>query len=687
MGKALEDVNMVESSDEDEEVTHVDPVSQTEKLFPDSNIVAELREILEMLREIPEAIGREIADHKISARYKEKHFETLRKEIEVVSCKVEQLEMKCQLTRITKIEHITTKGYNPRENGLTERLNGTIVAMLRRTTVIPMEWDVRLPFCLMAYNMTPHRSTGESPYFVLHGKDPNFPSAIIPNGGVSWYAMDENLEDYKAQLLQSVAESHERIREYNERVREKMKREYDRRNDVDVGKHAKVGDRVYVFSPNEKALNSHPKFACEWAGPFRVLETSQNSALVSRIGEDSEPVRIQFDMLRVVPPFISDDPVDTRTARGRRGRKPVKNKVCSLTVPFFSGATLLSPPEKGHLLFKCSDGCLEDATLKDVGGCKFPGAVAREQITTLWSAWLATSIFRRTDISVGEKIRMHREGAVCYDAESPKEVLKMAYQKCIDWTDFIANTKKIVKHAPVEGHYFDSSYDEALRMVRNELDDEAARNRPQKTGPVGFIAGEGALALERDGQRGDILVKMATTFDRVLEVLEEWSTFRSWVIVWPIDSRMNEERSKKLLKLAKTHLESGGKIVTVWPPVNEKNEMKWRAVAELWNTLDDALLKIDVGNNVFTTSSVKIIEGKIFIEAGSPEGSGQFFTSHVSAGVPKYVYEAARKKAVGALLPKLPDSRYLTSRAMSSPGEGMLGKGGQTGLPAKRRAM
>ncbi|KAL6723283.1 hypothetical protein Aduo_018304 [Ancylostoma duodenale] len=107
---------------------------------------------------------------------------------------------------------------------------------------------------------------------------------------------------------------------------------------------------------------------------------------------------------------------------------------------------------------------------------------------------------------------------------------------------------------------------------------------------------------------------------------------------------------------------------------------------ELWSTLDDALLKIDVGNNVFTTSSVRVAEEKIFIEAGSPEGSGQFYTNHVGAGVPKYVYEAARRKAVGALLPKLPDSRYLTSRAMSSPGEGVLERGCRRGLPAKRRA-
>ncbi|EYC42134.1 hypothetical protein Y032_0541g3182 [Ancylostoma ceylanicum] len=242
-----------------------------------------------------------------------------------------------EIMRITKVDHIMTKGYNPRENGITERLNGTIVAMLRRSTVVPAEWDVRLPFCMMAYNMTPHRSTGESPYFILHGMDPNYPSAVIPNGGVSWYSMDKSLDDYKSQLLQAIAETHDRVKEYNERVRESMKRAYDERNKVDFRKHPKVGDRVYLLSPNEKAMNVHPKLVCEWSGPYRVLETSQNSALITRMGENSEPVRVQFDVLRVVPACISDEPIDTKTTRGKRGRKPVKIRVNKLMVRNFSG--------------------------------------------------------------------------------------------------------------------------------------------------------------------------------------------------------------------------------------------------------------------------------------------------------------------------------------------------------------
>lgn len=88
-----------------------------------------------------------------------------------------------------------------------------------------------------------------------------------------------------------------------------MKKLYDEKNNVGSKSFPKVGDRVYVLAPNEKSRNARPKLTYQWAGPFRALEVSQNSALVGQTGENSDPVRIQFKMLRIVLKEISDDRV------------------------------------------------------------------------------------------------------------------------------------------------------------------------------------------------------------------------------------------------------------------------------------------------------------------------------------------------------------------------------------------
>nr|CDJ93652.1 unnamed protein product [Haemonchus contortus] len=187
--------------------------------------------------------------------------------------------------------------------------------------------------------------------------------------------------------------------------------------------------------------------------------------------------------------------------------------------------------------------------------------------------------------------------------------------------DFIMNTERITQHSAIQGHCVETSYEEALRAVRQELKEDVIKGRPRKEGYVGFIAGEGALALEKDGRRGEIVIKMAMTFDRVLEILEKWSTFRTWVIMWPIDPKMDEEKLEKLLKLVRSQANSAGKIVTIWPPVNERNMVKWRAVQELWSALDTTLQKIDDGNQFFATAGSKVMDGKLYTEAGAPEGS------------------------------------------------------------------
>ncbi|VDP07044.1 unnamed protein product [Heligmosomoides polygyrus] len=111
--------------------------------------------------------------------------------------------------------------------------------------------------------------------------------------------------------------------------------------------------------------------------------------------------------------------------------------------------------------------------------------------------------------------------------------------------------------------------------AQKELTEDAIRSRTQNKGPIGFMTGEGASLLEKDTKRGDVLTKIVPMFDRLMALLEKWSTFRTWVMVWPLDAKMDEDKMKRLLKMARKHLQNGGKVVTIWPKINEENPAKW----------------------------------------------------------------------------------------------------------------
>ena len=78
----------------------------------------------------------------------------------------------CSLLRVTQV---FTSIYHPQSNATVERFNKTIGQLLRATLNDTglNEWDRLLPALVFLYNTTTHRSTNETPHFLLFGREAN----------------------------------------------------------------------------------------------------------------------------------------------------------------------------------------------------------------------------------------------------------------------------------------------------------------------------------------------------------------------------------------------------------------------------------------------------------------------------------------------------------------------------------
>uniref|UniRef100_A0A0N4W6U3 Integrase catalytic domain-containing protein n=1 Tax=Haemonchus placei TaxID=6290 RepID=A0A0N4W6U3_HAEPC len=188
--------------------------------------------------------------------------------------------------------------------------------MLKKKTVVPAEWDVHLPTVVYAYNACPHEATGESPHFLLFPRAPSIhhksylESTFQP---VRWTTITIKPSFYRG--------SWECIIFNLEEYRKKMKEQYDRRFRTHTAALIKKGDRVYVKIPSEKGKVFQPKLTTDWSGPYRVIESSANSIVVTLIGQNKEPVRVQWDRLIKIPSVIDDTLLGTKGFRTRYSRR------------------------------------------------------------------------------------------------------------------------------------------------------------------------------------------------------------------------------------------------------------------------------------------------------------------------------------------------------------------------------
>lgn len=165
------------------------------------------------------------------------------------------------------IEKFTTTAYHPQTDGLTERLNQTIVNILTKyVSSSHKDWDLYLPYALHAYRTAVHSSTKFSPYFLLYGRESKTPLDIalsdnqpVPPKSASEYIKDLHI---KFKLAFDVALHNIEIAQSRQTLN------YDK-NKITVNYN--IGDKVRIWIPSSKKGQT-PKLLCNWFGPYEIIQ-------------------------------------------------------------------------------------------------------------------------------------------------------------------------------------------------------------------------------------------------------------------------------------------------------------------------------------------------------------------------------------------------------------------------------
>ena len=186
-----------------------------------------------------------------------------------------------------------TSPYHPIGNGLAERSNQTLESILKCTVNANKDnWDLELPFALMAYRATPSATTGCSPNLLVHGRETTLPIDIM-YGGITPPARRHSVYrcycDYVHDMQESMAAAFQRARACSKVAADRYKRHYD------------VGTAYKRFYPGQFVLWMHKPTANKtlhsgWR-PLVITKILNRVDVQCQESEESRPITIHMDNL------------------------------------------------------------------------------------------------------------------------------------------------------------------------------------------------------------------------------------------------------------------------------------------------------------------------------------------------------------------------------------------------------
>jgi hypothetical protein len=166
---------------------------------------------------------------------------------------------------LLKIEKTRTVPRHPESDGMVERWNQTVQQILSKISDDkPFDWDLYVPFALMAYRSSKHESTGQTPNVMLFGRENVLPlQAFTETSDFHEYSVPE----YLLKIHKQLQVAHEEAFFHLQKASEYHKRGY--LNKVRPHEY-KIKDLVWYWLPICKRGET-PKLSSFWDGPYVVI--------------------------------------------------------------------------------------------------------------------------------------------------------------------------------------------------------------------------------------------------------------------------------------------------------------------------------------------------------------------------------------------------------------------------------
>ncbi len=197
-----------------------------------------------------------------------------------------------QVIRYLGIKKDFTTAYHPQTDGLVERFNRTMVDMLSKVVKpTQRDWDEWLPAVAWAYRVTPQESTGETPFYLMHGRDPVFPSQV----GLFPREHEWTLEDFKNDLVIKLEAAKTLTEENIKRAQQKQKQYADKGL---IPTQFCPGELVYLRVEIIKQ-GRKVKLAQRWKGPYRVVKDQGSGVyVIANIFDPDDQQRVNIQRLK-----------------------------------------------------------------------------------------------------------------------------------------------------------------------------------------------------------------------------------------------------------------------------------------------------------------------------------------------------------------------------------------------------